>query len=237
LDADIDKTIPEGPWLFNDGVTKVFDNMLERSIPGFADMRSLTTQLACKYAQPDTVVLDLGCSRGGSLEPIINVLGSKQQYLGVEISDPMRKAASERFASCAEIDIKIIDMDLRLDFPAVESSVILSILTIQFIPIEYRQAILASAYASLRSGGAFILVEKILGTNAHLNSTFVDLYYGMKGRNGYTEEEINSKRIALEGVLVPVTANWNEQLLRDAGFTQVECFWRNLNFAGWIAIK
>jgi tRNA (cmo5U34)-methyltransferase len=59
----------------------------------------------------------------------------------------------------------------------------------------------------------------------------------MKGRNGYTEEEINSKRIALEGVLVPVTANWNEQLLRDAGFTQVECFWRNLNFAGWIAIK
>jgi tRNA (cmo5U34)-methyltransferase len=104
LDADIDKTIPEGPWLFNDGVTKVFDNMLERSIPGFADMRSLTTQLACKYAQPDTVVLDLGCSRGGSLEPIINVLGSKQQYLGVEISDPMRKAASERFASCAEIN-------------------------------------------------------------------------------------------------------------------------------------
>jgi tRNA (cmo5U34)-methyltransferase len=237
LDADIDKTIPEGPWLFNDGVTKVFDNMLERSIPGFADMRSLTTQLACRYAQPGTFVLDLGCSRGGSLEPIIDVLGSKQRYLGVEISDPMRKAASERFVSRTEIDIKIIDMDLRLDFPSVESSVILSILTIQFIPIEYRQAILASAYSSLRSGGAFILVEKILGTNAHLNSTFVDLYYGMKGRNGYTEEEINSKRIALEGVLVPVTANWNEQLLKDAGFSQVECFWRNLNFAGWIAIK
>jgi tRNA (cmo5U34)-methyltransferase len=59
----------------------------------------------------------------------------------------------------------------------------------------------------------------------------------MKGQNGYTEEEINSKRIALEGVLVPVTAKWNEQLLRDAGFNQVECFWRNLNFAGWIAIK
>jgi tRNA (cmo5U34)-methyltransferase len=80
-------------------------------------------------------------------------------------------------------------------------------------------------------------VDKILGNNAHLNSTFVDLYYGMKGRNGYTEEEINSKRIALEGVLVPVTASWNEQLLRDAGFSQVECFWRNLNFAGWIAVK
>ena len=237
MDADVDKTIPDGPWLFNDGVTKVFDNMLARSIPGFEDMRSLTTQLACKYAQPNTFVLDLGCSRGGSLEPIIDFLGSRQQYLGVEISDPMRKAASERFASRDAINIDIIDMDLRLDFPSVESSVILSILTIQFIPIEYRQNILASAYSSLRPGGAFILVEKILGANAHLNSTFVDLYYGMKGRNGYTEEEINSKRIALEGVLVPVTANWNEQLLRDAGFNQVECFWRNLNFAGWIAIK
>ncbi len=237
MGSDVDKTIPDGPWLFNDGVTKVFDNMLARSIPGFEDMRSLTTQLACRYAQPETYVLDLGCSRGGSLEPIINVLGSRQKYLGVEISDPMRKAALERFSSQDEVDVKIIDLDLRLDFPSVDSSVILSILTIQFIPIEYRQSILASAYSSLRTGGAFILVEKILGNNAHLNSTFVDLYYGMKGRNGYTEEEINSKRIALEGVLVPVTASWNEQLLRDAGFSQVECFWRNLNFAGWIAVK
>jgi tRNA (cmo5U34)-methyltransferase len=34
-----------------------------------------------------------------------------------------------------------------------------------------------------------------------------------------------------------VTAKWNEDLLRDAGFRTVECFWRHLNFAGWVAVK
>ena len=149
----------------------------------------------------------------------------------------MRNAAQDRFKNLDGIDIQIVDMDLRVSFPTVDASIILSVLTIQFIPIEYRQQILALAYENLRPGGAIVLVEKILGSNAHLNSTFVDLYYGMKGRNGYTEEQINTKRKSLEGVLVPVTAAWNEQLLKDAGFVHVECFWRNLNFAGWIGVK
>ena len=235
--VELDQTVPEGSWIFDDRVTKVFDNMLARSIPGFEDMRSLTTQLACKYALANSYIVDLGCSRGGSLAPIIESLGSRNQYLGIEISDSMRNAAQDRFKNLDGIDTQIVDMDLRVSFPTVDASIILSVLTIQFIPIEYRQQILALAYENLRPGGAIVLVEKILGSNAHLNSTFVDLYYGMKGRNGYTEEQINTKRKSLEGVLVPVTAAWNEQLLKDAGFVHVECFWRNLNFAGWIGVK
>lgn len=234
---ELDQTVPEGSWIFDDNVTKVFDNMLARSIPGFEDMRSLTTQLACKYALANSYIVDLGCSRGGSLAPIVELLGSRNKYLGIEISDSMRIAAQDRFKNLKDINIQIVDMDLRVSFPKVDASIILSVLTIQFIPIEYRQQILASAYENLRPGGAIVLVEKILGSNAHLNSTFVDLYYGMKGRNGYTEEQINTKRKSLEGVLVPVTAAWNEQLLKDAGFVHVECFWRNLNFAGWIGVK
>lgn len=48
---------------------------------------------------------------------------------------------------------------------------------------------------------------------------------------------LKDKRKSLEGVLVPITAKWNEELLESAGFSQIDCFWRCLNFAGWIAIK
>jgi tRNA (cmo5U34)-methyltransferase len=108
---------------------------------------------------------------------------------------------------------------------------------LQFIPIEYRQEILVKSFTQLESGGIFIFVEKILGSDAYLNSLFVERYYNLKGVNGYTEEQINKKRLSLEGILVPVTAKWNEELLREAGFNHVECFWRNLNFAGWLAVK
>ena len=66
---------------------------------------------------------------------------------------------------------------------------------------------------------------------------FVELFLQIKRENGYSESQIDRKRMSLEGVLVPVTARWNEELLHQEGFASVDCFWRHLNFAGWVAVK
>jgi tRNA (cmo5U34)-methyltransferase len=107
----------------------------------------------------------------------------------------------------------------------------------QFTPIEYRQRIVRDVWRHLAQNGAFIMVEKILGATADLDALLVDRYYQMKRESGYTQEEIDRKRLALEGVLVPMTAGWNEELLAQAGFAQVDCFWRWMNFAAWVALK
>lgn len=73
-------------------------------------------------------------------------------------------------------------------------------------------------------------------THDHLSGK-AKLYYNLKASNGYTQEQIERKRLSLEGVLVPVTAKWNEELLRMAGFVHVDSFWRWMNFAGWVAVK
>ena len=67
--------------------------------------------------------------------------------------------------------------------------------------------------------------------------SMVDAYLDGKRAAGYTEDQIQRKKLSLEGVLVPVTARWNEELLRMAGFRSVDCFWRWMNFAAWIAVK
>ena len=81
------------------------------------------------------------------------------------------------------------------------------------------------------------MVEKVLGNTSELNSLFVKNYYDMKLQNGYSQEQIDRKRLSLEGVLVPVTNDWNIDLLKQAGFRQVDVFWRWMNFVGYIAIK
>ena len=63
------------------------------------------------------------------------------------------------------------------------------------------------------------------------------LYHRTKAANGYTAEQIQRKALALDGVLVPVTADWNVQLLQSVGFHHVECYWRHLCFADWITRK
>lgn len=236
--VQLDQTIPGEKWAFDSGVAHVFENMLARSIPQYETMRDLSTSLACSFAQDNTWIVDIGCSRGDALAPIIERRGARNRFLGVEISEPMIAAAKEKFAGYIQTGIvEIKSMDLRIKQPQVKASVILGILTLQFVPIEYRQNLIQSIYDSLLPGGAFIFVEKILGHGSRLDTLMVQRYLDMKREHGYTEDQIQRKKLSLEGVLVPITAQWNEQLLRNAGFRDIDCFWRWLNFAGWIAIK
>lgn len=231
-----DEIISKGIWEFDSQVTEVFDDMLKRSIPGFDVMREITTSIAAKFAISETYILDLGCSKGGAIAKLVEVLDESYKFRGIEISEPMRLEAQKRFKG-SKSRVEIIDMDLRINFPRDPTSVVLSVLTLQFIPIEYRQKIVKQVYDCLIPGGAFILVEKVLGSDAVINEILVKEYYDLKGKNGYTEEQINTKRRALEGILVPVTSKWNEEILAKSGFQSVDSFWRNLNFVGWVAIK
>lgn len=232
-----DQTTPDGAWSFNDDVTQVFDDMLQRSIPQYEVMRRTVFELASAYVRENAVIIDLGCSRGEALAPFVERFGNlATQYIGVDVSEPMLQAARERFAAQADL-VTIQPCDLRTDYPPFAADVTLCVLTLQFTPIEYRQRILRTIWKHTRPGGCLILVEKILGATADLNTLMVERYYTMKAANGYTQEQIERKRLSLEGVLVPVTATWNEELLKHAGFAEIDCFWRWMNFAGWIAVR
>jgi tRNA (cmo5U34)-methyltransferase len=238
--SDYDRVQPTGKWQFDEDVTKVFDNMLERSIPQYPVMRESVLQLISQFCTDRIDVLDLGASAGTTSEMLLNRFDHGTIH-GVEVSIPMINYARTRLWQIdpQEQRATFERLDLRTEFPTLltQPNVILSILTLQFIPIEYRERIVRSVYEALEPGGVFILVEKVLGRTATIDDAMVDIYLHQKRENGYTDEQIDRKRTSLEGVLVPITARWNEELLLDAGFATVDCFWRWMNFAGWIAIK
>ena len=220
---------------FNKDVTACFSDMLSRSIPSYDLMRDLTTNIIVEYLTANGRFLDVGCSDGQVIENVLEYF-KHAYYTGLEISDPMIEAAKERFEECGTVSIR--KHDLRKRFNSFEPyDVILSCLTIQFTPMEYRLQILKNIYDLLHKDGVFIFVEKVLGNTAEIDAHFVKQYYKIKEENGYSFEEIQRKKMALEGVLVPVTAKWNEEMLYSSGFRKVDCFWRCLNFAGWIALK
>ena len=230
--------MPGDKWEFDGEVTECFEDMLRRSIPQYDAMRAAVFALACRYQKPKTAIVDLGASRGDALAPLLDKFGAYNSWVAVEVSPPMLEVLRQRFAGWVTNGLLTVsDTDLRTGFPPVQASVILSVLTLQFTPIEYRQQIVKRAFDALVPGGALLLVEKVLGATAELDAALVEEYYAFKRDSGYTEDEIQRKRMALEGVLVPLTAEWNETLLRRCGFAHVDCFWRAWNFAGWVAVK
>lgn len=233
-----DNIVPEKKWEFKKDISDCFEDMLQRSIPQYDVMRDVVFEIGKKFIKNNTMIIDLGCSKGDALEPFTEEFGNRNKYLGIEISEPMLKAARFKFEKLINKGtVEIKQLDLRKDYPSTEASLILSILTLQFVPIEYRQNIVQKIYDNLTQGGAFILVEKVLGNTSEIDNTLVDLYHNSKYKNGYSQEQIERKKLSLEGVLVPITSKWNEEILLNAGFKKIDCFWRFLNFAGWLAIK
>lgn len=223
-------------WQFDNDVTNCFGDMLSRSIPDYNNMREIVKKIGFSFVKQGTNIIDIGCSDGRAITPFVNNFKQNNKYICYDTSESMLEVCRKKFGNYKEQCI-IENYDLKKGIDIKNTSVCLSILTLQFTPIEYRQKIINSIYNCLNRNGVLILVEKVLGNTLEIDNLLVNEYYKMKKENKYTEEQIVNKRKSLEGVLVPLTSDWNTELLKNAGFKNVDCFWRYLNFCGWIAIK
>lgn len=237
-----DNVQPDNKWKFDQEVTDVFDNMLERSIPLYNTMRQLVCNIGTQVIKDFNLlstktIIDIGSSKGRALESVYRK-NKDCNFIGIEISKPMYNYCLEEYKDIK--NITFYNEDLREFYPKQsrpDNVLTLSILTLCFVPIEYRTYVLNNIYTSLSKGGAFIVVEKCLSNTYKIESYLNNVYYNMKKEHNYTNEQIKAKRKSLEGVLVPLTTKFNEDLFKSVGFSKIEMFWKYLNFTGWILIK
>ena len=102
------------------------------------------------------------------------------------------------------------------------SDLIVAYYCAQFIHPRCRQDLFNRLYQPLNWGGALILFEKVRGTDARFQDIFVSLYNEFKAQEGFTADEILNKTRSLRGVLEPFSREGNLDLLRRAGFTDIE---------------
>ena len=114
---------------------------------------------------------------------------------------------------------------------------IVSMFTMQFIPIKHRQKVFKKIYKSLNVGGAFILFEKIRANNAIFQDLFNFLYFDFKKNKNFGSNEILNKEKSLRGIMKPLTLDQNNELLKKAGFKNITPIIQYVNFVGILCIK
>jgi len=134
------------------------------------------------------------------------------------------------------VDVKFIEADF-LDYDLTNSKAIIANYTIQFIRPLKREKLIKKIFNSLKDNGIFLMSEKLITEHKKLNKIMIDIYYEYKKKMGYSEFEIAQKREALENVLIPYSMNENIQMLKEAGFKEIEVIFRWNNFATFIAFK
>lgn len=222
---------------FDDQVAQVFDDMLNRSIPFYAEIQAMIKDWVSSFYIPGTTVCDLGCSTGSLLAHLGQACPEIRHLLGIDNSAAMIAKARERFDELQlEPKITLHEGDLR-EYPLPKSSIIIMNYTLQFIRPLFRHQVVRQIFDALEPGGAFILSEKVLEDSTHLSRLFLEAYYRFKRNQGYSDLEISQKRERLENVLVPYKISEHRTLLAECGFEHVEIFFKWHNFTSFIAIK
>lgn len=201
-----------------------FDEHISQSIPNYHLLADAICDLSTFFLQKDTQVVDLGCSTGRLLERI-PFEGDK---IGIDISANLLPQSHD--------NVGYIQKDLRAFKSFGQSSLILSLFTLQFLPYEDRPAILETVYDSLTEGGAFIWAEKVQEESGELEQIQTMAYYDFK-RKAFTPEQILNKERDIRSMMKPNTSFRNQVMAENAGFTVGTMFWKFFNFEAWLYIK
>lgn len=241
LSPDKDELFEKGMWpkpfVFNEEVVKVFDNMIFRSVPLYREVLTCAAHWTRDYYQPNTRIIDVGCSTGTFLELLGRFLPAKATLVGIDNSHAMLEKAQHKLAQTQAIHHVELICDQAENCSFDKSSVVVINYTLQFLPLQVRQTLLRKIYDGLVQGGLLFLSEKVKSPYPQFQETITRHYEAFKAHNGYAQTEIERKKEALENVLVPLTEAQQVQMLYDSGFNQVDSLIKLHNFISWVALK
>jgi tRNA (cmo5U34)-methyltransferase len=222
---------------FDADVAAVFDDMLARSVPFYAESQRLTALFCLNALKKGGRVVDLGCSTASLLLEIERGIGEKApiDLVGIDNASAMIAHARKK-CEAYQSHITLIEGDI-LEYPFGKTNAMICNYTLQFIRPMMRETLVQKVYDSLEEGGVFIFSEKVLSPNATLNKQLIDCYYEYKKAQGYSEYEIVQKREALENVLIPYTVEENKTMVKKVGFSSCDVLFQWANFATFIACK
>lgn len=222
-------------WTFGGNVANKFNAHVERSIPFYNEGHALICRISDFFLKNKSTCFELGSSTGTLLKKLaVRHKNKNINFIGVDSEINMVKKSKKELKKFKNIFIKKGDIT---KYKLKESNLIISYYCIQFVPINKRQKLISDIYKSLNKGGCFLFFEKIRMKNSKLQDISSTIYTDFKLEHGYTPAEIIAKLRSLKGVLEPNLTNENINLLKKAGFKEIETIFNYIPFEGIMAIK
>lgn len=224
---------------FNSQVVSVFEDMINRSVPGYGTIVHSIEHFARIFAQENTHCYDLGCSLGASALSMQAGLNDKKNVKIIAIDnslDMLKRAKTFVAKSPNDIMIDLQHADV-LDASIENASLVTLNFILQFIEPKQRDNLINTIYQGMTDGACLVLSEKIRFDDEHSQHTITDLHHRFKSEQGYSHLEIAQKRDSLENVMRVDTQAIHVERLKKTGFSHIQQWYQNTAFVSYYAIK
>lgn len=212
-----------------------YDEVIRRRIPLYAEIQSLMVSLLPFSKKEYIRVLDLGCGTGGTSVVLLKEF-PLARVTGIDNSPAMLEVASGKVKQTTW-RVDFLCQDIKRPLPQGEGrgeggfDAILAAFSLHYLNEEEKKELFAGCLAALKPGGVFIDAEAVLSQSEKVYQTYLEKWKEFQRSNGFSDEEIGTHMLKFIRDVKPVTVQRQAELMADAGFADVECYFKYLNWA------
>jgi len=218
---------------FNDPPTMAqYTDGPPRLVPGFADLHRMTAILLGERAPENARVLVLGT--GGGLE--LKALAEHHpgwRFDGVDPAPEMldlAKTVLGPLAARVRFHEDIIDVAPEGPFDAA-----VCLLTMHFVPLDGRRRTLTEVKRRLGPGAPLVVAHLSFPQDADGSALWLSRYVSFAVASGVDRVKAEIARGAIAARSSVLAPEQDEEVLHDAGFSNVSLFYAGLAFRDWVA--
>jgi len=202
--------------------------------PGLSVMHQIAAQLIAESMGSDGHALVLGA--GGGLE--MRVFADTDpgwRLTGVDPAPEMLKVAAENLADAAD---RITWVEAYIpDAPEGPFDAATCLLTLHLIPDDgHKIEALKAIHSRLKPGARFVIVDNCFDRDRPDFETKLARYLDQAKRRGVPEDLLEKVGEGVRTMTESVTDEREVELLRQAGFKEIELIYAALSWRGWVAI-
>ncbi len=210
------------------------DRARRKLVPCFDDFYRTVLELLPFAPHARFEVLDLGAGTG-LLSAMIADAFPKARLTLFDLTPEMLAPARERLRSLGK-RVRYVTASFAAAAPSRSYEAVVSALAIYHLPDSGKRHLFADIFKYLTPGGVFINADQVAGETAAIDQRSREMWIKRAREMKLGERDLNA---ALERMKqdLPATVGQHLSWMREAGFTDVTCAYRNLIFAVLSGIK
>lgn len=205
-----------------------YDRARRKLIPCFDDFYRTALALLPFESDARFEVLDLGAGTG-LLSAMIAEEFPKAQLTLFDLTPEMLQIARQRLKTLGK-RVRFVTADFAATAPSKSYDAVVSALAIHHLPDSGKRHLFADIFKYLKPGGVFINADQVAGETASIDQRSRQMWIDRARDLKVGKRDLDA---AIERMKQDLPATVGQQLawMRESGFVEVACTYRNLVFA------